>query len=87
MFILACCWTDWRGWNKEVGWPRVAARRGEGDVGVREVSLGDAMPVAGVGISECVSPKFNDSCSSDCFDNPLANMVRSPAVNDTAFVR
>lgn len=61
----------------------MAASRGDGDVGVREASLGDALFAGGVGISECVSPKFSDSWSRDCFDNA----ARSPAENDTAFMR
>lgn len=69
-----------------MGWPRVAASRGEGEVGVSDANLGDPT-LAGVGISECVSPKFNDSWSRECLDKPEFNRLRSPAVNDTAFVR
>jgi hypothetical protein len=72
-----------RGWKRDVGWPKVAANRGEGDVGA--AGTRGEVPLAGVGISDNVSPKFKDSWSRVCFDNvPFA---RSPPENETDFVR
>lgn len=73
------------GRKREVGCPKVAAACwGEGDIGVRDEDLGDA--VAGVGMREWVSPRFKDNCSRACLVKaPFA--LRSPAVKETALVR